>query len=115
RHGVAFRRGPDDGFTVSAIDTDKAGAQHVRMAQTYKGIPVVGGALDVHLSRDAVTGISGRFIADLALQANSSAANSAQAAAVAVAFARNEGHQNARSVRTAEPAIFVDGGHSGHL
>ena len=66
-HGAAFRRGPDDGFAFAGLTIDKAGVLNVRMAQTYKGLPVVDGELTVHLDDDSVLGISGRFMPDLAV------------------------------------------------
>jgi hypothetical protein len=65
--GSAFRMGPDDGFTYSDLRPDRAGGAFVRMAQTYKGIPVVGGELTVRMSSDEVRGVSGRFVPDLDL------------------------------------------------
>jgi hypothetical protein len=113
-HGAAFRRGPNDGFSFSALESDKLGMPHVRMTQTYRGIPVVGGELTVHLSRDQVIGISGHFVPDLNVPTDS-AASRAQAAAGALSFARNEAYENAQVAATHEPVIFVDNESIGHL
>src|SRR5207237_85035 len=112
-HGAAFRLGADDGFTFRTVETDKGGAQHVRMAQTYKGIFVIGGELIVHLERDQVIGISGRFVADLDVP-TAAAINADEAAASALSFLRND-HQNPRVAAGRQPVIFVDGENLGHL
>src|SRR5262249_25060735 len=48
-HGAAFRRSRDDDFSYRTHEKDQLGMTHVRMTQTYKGVPVVGGELIVHL------------------------------------------------------------------
>jgi len=80
-HGVAFRLRPDDAFTPDGVETDKAGAQHVRMRQTYKHLAVIGGELTVHLDQSYVTGISGRFVPDLDLSDQTSTPDALQSAA----------------------------------
>jgi Zn-dependent metalloprotease len=53
-------RGTDaDAFTVTRTSTSPDSASHVRFARTYKGLPVIGGDLVVHLTRaEKVTGTS---------------------------------------------------------
>src|SRR5262249_51469952 len=68
---------------------------HIRMTQTYKGLPVVGGELIVHLTEDKVAGINGRFVADLDLPTQPTITPD-QATAQALAFVKDHGGLNAR-------------------
>jgi Fungalysin/Thermolysin Propeptide Motif len=113
-HADAYRRGLDDGFTFTGIESDKDGGHTVHMAQTYRGIPVIGAGLNVRVSADAVTGISGRFIPDLQLDTVPAIAE-ADVAAKVLALTREEGAQNAQRLRVSGPAVFVDKGHPARL
>lgn len=88
--GAAFRRGPDDGFVPRLAEEDGLGLIHVRMSQTWRGLPVLGGELVVHLGPDRVAGVSGRFVADLDVSDDASL-TPAQAAAGARAALEAEG------------------------
>jgi hypothetical protein len=111
--GAAFRRSPNDAFTATWVEEDKSGMPHVHMAQAYKGIPVDGGELTVHLSNNQVTGITGHFVADLDL-ATGPAPKADQAAAAALEFAATEGRQNPRIVGTNSQVIYMDEANVGH-
>ena len=52
---------PEANFTVSQTDTDELGQTHVRLAQTYRGIPVLGAELVAHLTGGEVTSLNGRY------------------------------------------------------
>jgi hypothetical protein len=105
--GQAFRVGPDDGFIYSDMRPDRTGGAYVRMAQTYKGIPVVGGELTVRLSKDEVLGIKGNFIPDLDLDTRPALAKK-QARAI-VESQKAEGIGAKGSVEEAgEPVIYVN-------
>jgi len=52
---------PDASFTVSQTDTDELGQTHVRLTQTYRGIPVLGQELVAHLTGDNVTTLNGHY------------------------------------------------------
>src|SRR5262245_9503555 len=47
-----YRMTPDDGFTVRSVRSDDVGQVHVRLQQTYRGLPVLGGELIVHIEED---------------------------------------------------------------
>lgn len=113
-HGTAFRRGPEDGFTYRTHETDELGMTHIRMTQTYRGLPVVGGELIVHLTEESVAGINGRFLADLDL-ATQPAITADQAAASALSFIVNEGGQNANVTEQPGPVVWIDGKNRGRL
>ncbi|GAB3079392.1 M4 family metallopeptidase [Intrasporangium mesophilum] len=49
-HGPAFGLDADQALTAKSVATDRDGATHVRFDRTFKGLPVVGGDLVVHLS-----------------------------------------------------------------
>ena len=52
-HGPALRESSDDAFTArGAAVLDKDGSAHVRYDRTYKGLPVLGGDVVVHLADD---------------------------------------------------------------
>ena len=63
-----FRRTDLDGFEVRTVNEDESGAAHVRLAQRYRGLEVVGSELVVHLEEKRVTGVNGRFTPDLKLR-----------------------------------------------
>jgi hypothetical protein len=112
--GPAFRLRPDDGFTLNGIETEKDGTQTVRMTQTYRGIPVIGGELSISVGQDYVTGISGRFVSDLNVLGSSSM-NPGDAAERALLFARNHNYQNPLVAGTGEKSIYIDHEHAGHV
>ena len=65
-HRDVFRAGMNDDFIFSGRKhQDMLGQDHVRMQQTFQGLPVIGGELIVHMTRDSVIGISGRFVPDI--------------------------------------------------
>ncbi|WP_080054112.1 M4 family metallopeptidase [Spirosoma aerolatum] len=52
---------PEENFTISRTETDELGQTHVRLAQTFRGIPVLGAELVAHLTDGEVTSINGRY------------------------------------------------------
>ena len=106
-HGAAFRRGPDDGFTMRRLKTDELGMTHIRMSQTYKGIPVTGGELIVHLNSENVVGINGRFVADLDLPTDAKL-TTGEAANLAIVSIVDAGGVNAIVTETRSPVVFVN-------
>lgn len=109
RHGDAFRRNQDDDFVYRRHEMAEQGMTHVRLTQTYKGIPVVGGELIVHLSQEKVTGINGRFVPDLALSTEP-VLTTDQAAEQARLFISNTVGDKARILETRGPVIFTEAG-----
>lgn len=66
-HGGAFGLGPGDAMELVAESApDEAGMEHVRFRQTYRGIPVAGGELSVHLRGRDVVAVNANTAADLA-------------------------------------------------
>ncbi len=45
---MATRLSTSDAFTARGVTVDRDGTEHVRLARTYKGLPVIGGDLVVH-------------------------------------------------------------------
>jgi bacillolysin len=113
-HGDAFRRRARDGFTYRSALRDDLGIVHVRMDQTYNGIPVIGGEMIVHMTRNRIVGFNGRFLPDLDLPTEP-AITSDQAGANAVVFIGNTEGQTPTLVETRKPVIFVDEDDAGHL
>jgi bacillolysin len=55
-------KAPEEELQLKAVDTDMRGNQHVRFQQMYKGRPVLGDELVVHMSgENAIRGVSGKF------------------------------------------------------
>ncbi|GAA4458413.1 hypothetical protein GCM10023189_30630 [Nibrella saemangeumensis] len=52
---------PEDNFQVTHTETDQVGQTHIRMKQTYAGVPVYGGEIMLHLTNGAVTLLNGRY------------------------------------------------------
>jgi Zn-dependent metalloprotease len=69
RVGDVYRLTAHDGFHARRISVDdETGETHVRLQQRYQGLRVVQGELIVHLRRESITGINGRFIPDIAIE-----------------------------------------------
>ena len=113
-HGPAFRRRAEDGFDFRVAIKDDLDMKHIRMTQTYKGLPVVGGELIVHLTKNMVVGINGRFVPDLDLESEPSI-SAEGAASAAVASVESTGGTNPNVVGVSGPVIFMDEADSGHL
>jgi hypothetical protein len=112
--GATFRRRSDDGFTYSTTSNDRAGNTYIEMAQTYKGLPVIGQKFTVSLNSDEVIGISGSFVPDLKVKTRP-AFTKEEVAVIAQSRLREEGRQDARVIETGDPVIFVDDAKAGHL
>lgn len=106
--GTAFGRGPDDDFiNINFELPDELGTQHIRMTQTYRGVPVLGGELIVHLTPDQVQQINGRFVAGLQLSIEPElSANEAEARAVGDVQQRG-GQEIQVYEANDEPTLFV--------
>jgi Zn-dependent metalloprotease len=105
-HGAAFRRGADDTFAFRTLISDGQGQTHVRMTQLYRGFPVVGGELIVHMTGDAVVGINGRFVADLALD-TSVALSSSQLVGAAEAYTAAAGGLGIGILEVGETVVYA--------
>jgi vibriolysin len=113
-HGASFRRRREDGFLHRRHETDRLGETHVRMTQTYKGLPVIGAELIVHLRSDSVSGISGHFIADLNVPTEPAIA-AAEASDIAVSFVQSHGAVDAVVVESRTPVVFLNAEGVGQL
>lgn len=59
---------PGTELRLARVDTDISGKTHVRLNQLYRGIPVRGGQLVVHMNDRGVTAVSGTFVPDVAVE-----------------------------------------------
>ena len=59
--GLLNLENPEANFTVSRTETDELGQMHVRLAQTYQGVPVLGSELVAHFTDGDVTSLNGRY------------------------------------------------------
>ena len=64
----------EDDFQTLRVEADaQLGYAHVRMAQTYKGIPVFGKQVIVHIDRqERIVAVNGQYTPDIAVQTNAS-------------------------------------------
>ena len=108
-HRDAYGRGPQDGFAFRLEEKDRLGQSHVRMTQTWRGIPVLGGELIVHVDGEGLLGISGRFVPGLDLPAVAALAPN-QAAGAAVRFVEQQGGANVEVVDVLEPVVWAISG-----
>ena len=105
-HAAAYGRGPQDGFAFRLEEKDTLGQTHVRMSQTYRGVPVLGGELIVHLDAAGLLGINGRFVPDLDLPAIAPLAPG-EAAGAAIEWIQGRGGANVEVVDVLEPVIWA--------
>lgn len=57
---------PRDQFNLLRVSEDRAGNQHVHLAQQHAGLPVFGSRLVVHMNDQGIYGVSGTVIPELA-------------------------------------------------
>lgn len=111
RYGASFRRGPYDTFALAGVHTDRDGLWNVRMAQRYKGMPVIGGELTVYLDRDSIVGIAGRFVPDLDVDTGPAGVSRV----VRGALVQTGESTTAQVLEARAPVIYVTKDGSGHV
>ena len=104
-HRDAIGQGPRDGFAFRLDEKDTLGQSHLRMTQTYRGIPVLGGELIVHVDGDGLLGINGRFVSGLDLPTFPTL-SPAESAGAAVDRIQATGGANIEVVDVLEPVIW---------
>jgi len=104
--GPVFRLGPEDRLEPRAVERDQLGQEHVRLQQVYRGLPVVGGELIVHLDGKAVRGINGRFVPDLRLEVVPALAEQ-QALARAIELVEQDGGRPEGVSEVLPPVIYA--------
>jgi Zn-dependent metalloprotease len=68
RHGNAFGIDGHESLTTADVTTDRLGHTHVRFRQNHRGVPVIGGEIQVHLdARGAVRVVNGVFVPKIQL------------------------------------------------
>jgi len=102
----AIGRGPQDGFAFRLEEKDRLGQTHVRMSQTYRGYPVLGGELVVHVDRDGLLGVNGRFVSGLDLPAFAALAPN-EAAGFAIGTIEGRDGRNVEVVDVLEPVVWA--------
>ncbi|MDX3073780.1 M4 family metallopeptidase [Streptomyces sp. MI02-7b] len=100
------------GRTVRDVVVDTDGAQHVRYDRTYRGLPVLGGDMIVHLAPDgSVEGTQRATRADLAVPSVTPAVRAGAAADKGLAALRSAHHGTAFRQAKAKPQLVVDALH----
>ncbi|PYJ09265.1 MAG: hypothetical protein DMF06_10565, partial [Verrucomicrobia bacterium] len=69
RAAISSNNPPSAGsnLQVAKTSTDALGMTHVRLNQFYRGMPVFGAQLVVHMNRDGVTAVNGNYVSRIAL------------------------------------------------
>ncbi|MFI8184710.1 M4 family metallopeptidase [Actinacidiphila glaucinigra] len=100
------------GRTVRDVVTDADGAQHIRYDRTYRGLPVLGGDLVVHLAPGgAYEGAERATRSDLAVPSTSPSVKAATAADKGLAALRSAHRGTAFRQAKAKPQLVVDALH----
>lgn len=60
--GVSTMASEEPELVVRRVDRDELGQAHVRLDQTYRGLPVFGAQLVVHMDERGILGVNGIFI-----------------------------------------------------
>ncbi|HEX6624804.1 MAG TPA: M4 family metallopeptidase, partial [Pyrinomonadaceae bacterium] len=94
--------GPASPLKTARVVEDAVGGQHVRLGQTYRGLPVFGAQVVVHLNARGVTAVNGHFVPGLRLDTRPAVK---QAAAEAAAVRERFGSAPLSVVKT-ELAIY---------
>jgi hypothetical protein len=113
RYAAALRAGPDDEFSFISAEQRGSGLS-VRMAQAYRGIPVINAGLIVEMTGESVTAIRGRFEPDLDILPTP-ALSAYDASDRALSYARDHGYRSPQVVETQSMVIFIDDNGVGHL
>jgi vibriolysin len=107
-HRAAFRAGMNDDFVFSGRkEKDQLGQDHVRMQQTFQGLPVVGGELIVHMTGDSVIGISGHFVPEINVPTQATLPREVLQQ-VALRRIADDAGKNARVESVGTPVVFLD-------
>lgn len=85
KHGAAFGLGSTgvEATLTRASEPDEVGMEHVRFRQTYRGIPITGGEILVHLGARGVVAANAKTVAGLDGVATAPAIPAAEAALLA--------------------------------
>jgi bacillolysin len=68
-HGAAFGLGSESRAVVRRTEPrDAVGLDHVRLQQTYRGVPVTGGEILVHLRGQEVVAVNGKALPGISVQ-----------------------------------------------
>ncbi|MFE2430378.1 M4 family metallopeptidase [Streptomyces sp. NPDC059373] len=103
---------PAQGRTVRDVVTDTDGAQHVRYDRTYRGLPVLGGDLVVHLAPGgAYAGADRATRSDLAVPTITPGVTASAAAKKGIAALRTAHHGTTFRQAKARPQLVVDALH----
>lgn len=86
-------------------DKDLLGLTHVSFTQKYRGLPVLGGQLIVHMNDQGIVGVNGRFVPGITLETEPSL-SAAAAKGVAETDLRKRAQEGRAAAVSAELAIY---------
>jgi Zn-dependent metalloprotease len=107
RDGEGWRRqslSRVDGFEVERTYRDELGQTHVRLNQTYRGIPVFGAQLVVHMNDVGIKGVNGAFVPGISLEPTASLPENA---AQGIALAEAAQALKRAGLTASKPRLFV--------
>jgi Zn-dependent metalloprotease len=93
---------------------DKLGQTHVRIDQTYRGLPVLNRELIVHMTRDSVIIINGQFASGINVPIVPTV-DSQQASQAALQHIQEIGGVGATVREVRSPVVFIDDSDKAHL
>jgi Zn-dependent metalloprotease len=97
---------PETEFVVKSVQTDEQGNRHIRMEQSWNGLPVWGGELIAHTQNGAFERVNGRYFPTPELQSSTPGINNTQAIeAVKAAI----GKENVKENWDEEDLKLIDG------
>ena len=92
---------------LAKTDTDAVGFTHVKLNQSYQGLPVLGAQLVVHMNDKGITAVNGKFVPDISVSTVPAVTKPA-AIEAALAAARKTGGSELRADKV-EVAIYPAG------
>src|SRR6185312_9546091 len=93
---------------LRVVDDSETGAHHVRLSQSYSGLPVFGAQLIVHMDKRGITGVNGNFIPDIRVSTTPKL-DQRQAGVLAIAALRKKVGQITLSIGKTELGIYRTG------
>ncbi len=95
-------------LVLDRVESDAVGQTHVRLDQVYRGVPVFGAELVVHMNDVGILGVNGTFVPNIELDTAPGLA-AEEAAAVALAIPAKADRGGDRRIREIRLAVYRKG------
>jgi Zn-dependent metalloprotease len=93
---------------AAKVTTDELGNKHVRLSQSYQGLPVFGAQVVVHMNNQGITAVNGNFVPDVAVT-TTPAITAQKAGQIATGLLRKQLGNLAFSVGKTELSVYRTG------